>query len=82
MKQILILLLFNICYTASAQHNDTQAATYNIVSGAVIGSVGAIINKKTGQKTLNVMAKGAYQGALGGYVTFEEQTPYQEFFKN
>lgn len=40
---------------------------------SVIGVIGAIINKKPEQKFGNTIFKGFYQGALGGYVTYESK---------
>jgi len=79
MKYVLLLLILGTYCKASAQHNDGQAATYNILSGAVIDGVGAVINKTREQKVLKVLAKGAYQGALGGYITFESKRLVRNF---
>lgn len=70
-KCLCFIWLFSI--TAHAQHNDGQAAFYNIVSGAVVGCLGAIINKKKDQNFGKVVLKGMGQGALGGYVVFESK---------
>lgn len=70
-KCLCFLLLFTI--VANAQHNNNQAAFYNIISGAVVGGLGAIINKNPNQKFGEVVWKGMGQGALGGYVVFESK---------
>ncbi len=70
------MLSFN---NVNAQHNDGQAAVYNIVSGAVVGGIGAMINKKSDQKTFKVFLKGASQGAIGGYVVFESKRLLRNF---
>ncbi len=57
----------------NGQHNDGQAAVYNMATSAVIGGIGAMINKKQGQKTHKVLFKGMAQGALGGYLVFESK---------
>lgn len=38
-----------------------------------MGGIGALINKKPEHKFDKVLLKGVYQGALGGYVTFESK---------
>lgn len=77
LKILILAILFSI--SSKAQHNDTQAATYNIISGAIIGGIGAIINKKTNQKTHKVVFKGIGQGALGGYIVFESKRLIRNF---
>ncbi len=56
-----------------------EAGLFNIGIGGIIGGVGAIINKKPGDRTGNVLLKGLWQGALGGYVIFESQRLVREF---
>ncbi len=62
-----------------AQNSDGQAAVYNIVSGGVMGGIGAMINKRPGEKTFKVFLKGASQGAVGGYVVFESKRLLRNF---
>ena len=70
---ISILLLSN-CYKAQTKEtSDSKQFIYNISLGGVIGAIGAIINKKHNQKFGNILFKGFYQGALGGYFTFESK---------
>lgn len=70
-KHICFLLLLS--FLGNAQNNDSQAAFYNIASGAVIGGLGAIINKKPNQKFGKTLLKGMGQGTLGGYIVFESK---------
>ena len=56
-----------------AQANDAEAALYNVGFGGLSGAIGAIINKKPDDKFGKVFLKGLWQGALGGYVTFESK---------
>jgi len=79
MKHFIIILLFLPSSVSIAQHNDSQAAVYNIVSSGIVGGIGAIINKKPNQKTSNVFFKGMYQGAIGGYVVFESKRILRQF---
>ncbi|MGF1554623.1 hypothetical protein [Paucihalobacter sp.] len=55
------------------QSNDVEAGLANIGLGAVVGGLGAIINKKPEEKTGKVFLKGLYQGAFGGYLVFESK---------
>ncbi|MDV3866784.1 hypothetical protein CMU00_15950 [Elizabethkingia anophelis] len=76
MKRILIFLLVGIFILSPAQAKKTsyeREFVYNVSIGAVIGAVGAIINKKKEQDFNKVFFKGLYQGALGGYITFESK---------
>ncbi|WP_445749778.1 hypothetical protein [Polaribacter sp.] len=71
---IFVSFVFLFPLKTNAQfNNDTQAAFYDIGFGAVIGGIGAIINKKPTEKTGNVFIKGFWQGALGGYFVFESK---------
>jgi hypothetical protein len=63
------------------QKNDTQAAFYNVGSNALIGGIGALINKNPDEKASKVFFKGIYQGALGGYLTFESKRLVRQFYK-
>ncbi len=65
--------------SGNAQNNDGQAAVYNVVSGAVVGGIGAMINKRPGERTFRVFLKGASQGAVGGYVVFESKRLLRNF---
>ena len=78
MRIILILLISGYLYP---QRNDSQAAFYNVGSKAIIGGVGALINKKSDEKGSKVFFKGMYQGALGGYLTFESKRLVRQFHK-
>ncbi|WP_445748261.1 hypothetical protein [Polaribacter sp.] len=71
---IFVSFVFLFPLKTNAQfNNDTQAAFYDIGFGAVVGGIGAIINKKPTEKTGNVFIKGFWQGALGGYFVFESK---------
>ncbi|MGF1560044.1 MAG: hypothetical protein ACFCUL_13220 [Flavobacteriaceae bacterium] len=61
------------------QANDTDAALYNVASHAVMGGIGALINKKPDEKRGKVLLKGMYQGALGGYLAFESKRLVRQF---
>jgi len=78
MRIILILLISGYLYP---QRNDSQAAFYNVGSKAIIGGVGALINKKPNEKGSKVFLKGMYQGALGGYLTFESKRLVRQFHR-
>lgn len=67
-----IIIIFN-ALPIKGQSNDTEAALYNIGFGAVFSTVGAIINKKPNEPLGKIIKKSIWQGALGGYVTFESK---------
>ncbi|WP_299102443.1 hypothetical protein [uncultured Winogradskyella sp.] len=75
---ILTFLLILISFTTKAQANDTEAALYNVGFGAVFGTVGAIINKSPDEPLGKVIKKSLWQGALGGYITFESKRVLRE----
>lgn len=72
-----IVTLFNT-FSIKSQSNDAEAALYNIGFGAVFSAVGAIINKKPNQPLEKVIKKSMWQGALGGYITFESKRILRE----
>ena len=74
-----ILLIFMFPSLVRPQANDTDAALYNVASHAVMGGIGALINKKPDEKGGKVLLKGMYQGALGGYLAFESKRLVREF---
>ena len=79
MKYFLPFLIFIFCLDGvNAQSNDTEAAIYNVGFGAVFSTVGAIINKSPEEKLGKVITKALWQGALGGYVTFESKRLLRE----
>ena len=61
-----------------AQVNDTEAALYNIGFGAIFSTIGAVINKTPDEPLGDVIKKSMWQGALGGYVTFESKRLLRE----
>ena len=76
MKKILVFVLINYFLLSSGQAKSTsygQEFVYNVSIGAVTGAIGAILNKKKEQNFNKVFFKGLYQGALGGYITFESK---------
>ena len=75
---ILIIPLLLNTQTLKAQANDTEAALYNIGFGAVFSTIGAVINKTPDEPLGDVIKKSMWQGALGGYVTFESKRLLRE----
>lgn len=72
-KKILFLIVLLSISSSYSQSNDTEAALYNVGFGGITGAIGAVINKKPEEKFGKVLLKGLWQGALGGYVTFESK---------
>ncbi len=81
MKYLFLVITLPFFLYTNAQHNDSQAAVYNVLSSSIIGGIGAIINKSSDQKIGKVFIKGVYQGAIGGYVVFESKRVLREFTK-
>ncbi|WP_299525032.1 hypothetical protein [Winogradskyella sp.] len=77
-KAFLLFLILTNCLFVRAQANDTEAALYNIGFGAVFSTVGAIINKPKDEPLGKVIKKSLWQGALGGYITFESKRILRE----
>lgn len=73
----IILITITLCHLCSSQvqgqSNDVEAGLANVGLGALVGGMGAIINKKPDEKTGKVFLKGLYQGAFGGYLVFESK---------
>ncbi len=69
----LFLIMVFVLNRSYCQKNNLEAAMYNIAIGASISSIGALINKNKGEKPFPVIVKGLWQGALGGYVTYESK---------
>jgi len=65
----------------SQDKNYVGAGLFNIGFGGVVAGVGAVINKKTNQKTGKQFLKGFGQGALGGYLLFESKRMVGRFAK-
>lgn len=72
-KTIILLLLLLPFSSTYPQSNDTEAGLYNVAFGGITGAIGAVINKKPDEKFEKVLLKGLWQGALGGYITFESK---------
>lgn len=79
MLKLVFICLFIYGNCCVSQNNDVQAGLYNLVSGAVIGGVGALINKKPNENNGRVLLKGIGQGALGGYLAFESKRLLRNF---
>lgn len=69
--KLFIISLFFCGYTFS--QSKTDIALYNISLGSFVGGIGAVINKKTNEKTGKVFLKGFLQGAAGGYLVYESK---------
>ncbi|MCF6308488.1 MAG: hypothetical protein L3J09_11095 [Flavobacteriaceae bacterium] len=72
MKKIILLIIFLSYYPLQAQ-NRTEIAAYNIGIGAIGSGIGAVINKKKDEKIGEVLLKGIWQGAIGGYLVYESK---------
>ena len=68
---LFIIIALTVCNMRS--QDRTEMAFYNIGLGSIFGGVGAVINKKPGEKTGDVLLKGMWQGALGGYLIYESK---------
>lgn len=78
-----VLMLLTILFgNAYSQNNNWEAAFYNIAIGASVSSIGALINKNKGERPMPVIVKGIWQGALGGYITFESKRLIEPAYKH
>ena len=69
---IIFLALFSSTQTYT-QNSELEYGLLNIASGAIVGGIGAVINKNSNQKIHKALGKGLAQGALGGYLVFESK---------
>lgn len=70
---VVIVFFLLSMMTMKSQNTDFEMATYNIGFGALVGGVGAVINKKPSQKLGNAFLSGVLKGSLGGYLIFESK---------
>ena len=85
MKKLLafsFIFSYSIFFGQARNTSPGKELIYNISIGSIIGGIGAVINKKHNEKFGKVAFKGFYQGALGGYVTFESKRLLQTAEKN
>ncbi|MDO5617060.1 MAG: hypothetical protein Q4G16_12760 [Cruoricaptor ignavus] len=68
-----LILFYFFSLGQAKKTTDSKEMVYNISLGAVVGAVGALVNKKKDEDINKVLFKGLYQGALGGYLTFESK---------
>lgn len=72
MKKLLLIFIFlNLTITSNAQTFKEQRTTFaltNIGINGLFGGIGALVNKKEGEKPFKVFLKGVGQGCLGGAV--------------
>ena len=64
-----LLLLFTLSANLQAQSLNQQRREFAIVNvgiNGIVGGVGALINKRKGEKPIHVFIKGLGQGCLGG----------------
>lgn len=68
-KIVILILLFSIVAKLNAQNFNEQRREFTIANigiNGVVGGVGALVNKRKGEKGLKVFWKGFGQGCLGG----------------
>ena len=66
----LLLLLLGQNRPALAQHTERKSFFYNSLIGGFSGSIGALINKRKGEKWYRVLAKGFVVGTGGGALLY------------
>lgn len=70
-KSLCFILLFTLLYQpANSQNLEAQIISYNVLVGGFSGGIGALINKKKGQKWHKVFAKGFVIGLGGGAIVY------------
>lgn len=72
-----VIIVFNV-FPIKGQSNDMEAALYNVGIGTLFSTIGAVINKKPNEPIGKVIKKSVWQGALGGYITFESKRILRE----
>lgn len=80
-----IAIFFNTNGNVQAQTFESQKRDiflYNIVTGFLVGGVGALINIKKGQSAWKVFLKGASQGILGGLINYTSKNMVYQINKN
>lgn len=84
MKRLILTTIAFLLFldSAKSQSNDVEAAVYNIGIGSLFSACGAILNKKKEEKVIPVVYKALWQGALGGYLTFESKRLLRPAYKN
>jgi len=85
MKKYFLLIFFFILLPnqkVNSQYsfnNKNEVAIYNIISGALIGGIGALINNNHKDKKIVAFGKGFYKGALSGLVIFSGKDLVSKF---
>lgn len=79
MKKYFLLLFSIFSLFATSQNTDTEFAVYNVLSGSVLGGIGALINKDHNEAFWKTLWRGSSQGAVGGYLVFESKRLVREF---
>ncbi|AWA30240.1 hypothetical protein HYN48_09185 [Flavobacterium magnum] len=70
MRHIIFLIVIGIYCEGQAQRNAKDYAFINIGFHSVVAGVGAVINKKEGEKTGRTFIKGLLGGAAGGSLMY------------
>jgi hypothetical protein len=85
MKKHFLLIIFLILLSnqkVNSQYsfkNKNEVAIYNVLSGALIGGIGALINNNHKDKKIVAFGKGFYKGALSGLVIFSGKDLVSKF---
>ena len=65
-----LFLLLIIPLISQGQHQQRELFLYNVSCGAIVGGVGAVINKPKGENWKKALVRGLWQGSAGGTLNF------------
>ena len=63
----------------AAQQTRAQAAVFNVATGSLVSGLGALINKKPGERPLRVFLAGMARGAAGGALVYASKEMVYQF---
>ncbi|HAC24758.1 MAG TPA: hypothetical protein DCE81_07555 [Cytophagales bacterium] len=63
----------------AAQQTRAQAAAFNVATGSLVSGLGALINKKPGERPLRVFLAGMARGAAGGALVYASKEMVYQF---
>ncbi|MFN5171156.1 MAG: hypothetical protein ACK5DD_16180, partial [Cyclobacteriaceae bacterium] len=69
-KPFLFFSILSVSGVVSAQQTRGQAAVFNVATGSLVSGLGALINKKPGERPLRVFFAGMARGACGGALVY------------
>jgi len=78
-KPFLFFSILSVSGVVSAQQTRGQAAVFNVATGSLVSGLGALINKKPGERPLRVFFAGMARGACGGALVYASKEMVYQF---